>query len=377
MLCPTDGIELGPGYLGPLNLERMLFEFEGPRSYTALDNEGELLYLHQCGESGDTWQYFVVPFSESLLSDLEEGRIDLRTALEQPRLWIANIGADGVKNVVRVGNRIAIANYLPVSGTMLYPELEPLLSVRSIGEGLELENATLGLLHTVLENIREALKILAEFAIGDNQKLGQPRKATRRYYDLPVTLQSGSIRVNVFQPSNVQEANFETDDVWRRMELLLQRGLAEISRFEEPDFKTADDDLRVAMQAVQKLAPSTNGVVEKIEISGRLASRIDSFTPIEITREKAVALRKRLRRGSESQPSLVTKQGYISELDRDGATCMLRDNNGTTILKLSFAEQFFDEVKESFDSEQRVEIVAEITPPITMNNLLALTFLPD
>jgi hypothetical protein len=96
MIWEPKGKELPPDFLGPLAVERVLFEYEGPRSFTARDPAGELLFAHQCGEADEFWRYAVVPFSDQLLKALEEGRVDLVSALGQPRFWLVDIGQGGV-----------------------------------------------------------------------------------------------------------------------------------------------------------------------------------------------------------------------------------------------------------------------------------------
>lgn len=125
MLWPIEEPAIDTAHFGTLKPERVLFEFEGPRTFIARDAARALLLLHQCGESEHVWRYFVVPFSESLLAQLEEGRIDLRTALDQPRLWVADLNPSGVLNLFQIQDRTAVEPYLPVPGTMLFPEIEP------------------------------------------------------------------------------------------------------------------------------------------------------------------------------------------------------------------------------------------------------------
>ena len=259
---------------------------------------------------------------------------------------------------------------------MLFPELEPLLSVRSTGVQVELGRATLGVLRTALDNVRGALKTLAEFATGAVRQPGQPSAKTRRYYDLPALIQAGSVRVSVLPEANTQPKLFDTDETWQRMEALLRRGFHEVmvpnASLQEGD--AMDDELRAALQAVYQLAPPAYGPVEMTEISGRLAPYEEGGKPIAISRQMRATLRQRLRLETEPQPQLLRERGFISELDREESTCHLRDKDGNTIRKLSFEEPYFDEVKEAFDSQREVTIVSEFTHASDTADLLALTF---
>lgn len=372
MLWEPKGNSVESTFLGLLEPERVLFEYEGPRSFLARDQSGELLFAHQCGESDDVWRYAVVPFSDALTAALEEGRLDLRTALEQPRLWLVDIGQGGrIQRCVRSLLSDVPETCLPVLGVMLYPELEPLLTVRSVGKNVELGKASLGLLRTSLDNTRNALKTLATYVLGEAQKSGQPSRKTRKYYDLPAQLLAGSVRVCVFASVDPQKRMFdEADETWVRMQTLLQLGLDEIGKPTTNTFTPLDNDLRAALQAVYCLAPPAYGPVESTEVSGCLVRT--SNTARVISRAARVTLRARLQVGMEQKPEIVEAQGIISELDREEATCLLRDSAGTTLHKISFDEKLSDEVKDAFDSGREVKIAGQIIPPITVVELLAV-----
>ena len=327
MLWEPKGKLLEPIFLGSLESERVLFEYEGPRTFLARDQHGDLLFAHQCGESDDVWRYAVVPFSDELAAALEAGRLDLRSALEQPRFWLVDIGQGGQpQRCVRSSLSDVPETCLPKSGVMLYPELEPLLAVRSVGKNVDLGKATLGLLRTSLDNARNALKTLATHVLGDAQKSGQPSRKTRKYYDLPAQLLAGSVRVCVFASADPQTKMFdESDETWTRMQKLLQLGLDEIGKPPTTTVSSPDNELRAALQAVYCLAPPAYGPVESTEVSGRLI-RI-SGNPRVISRPVREALRTRLQLASEKKPEIVEAQGFISELDREEATCLLRDNS--------------------------------------------------
>jgi len=90
-----NGRQLPPEFLGDLEAEQVLVEYEGVRSFTARGRAGELLFVHQCGEGDGIWRYAVVPLTESALEALTRGRLDLRSALSQPRFWIVDMRIDG------------------------------------------------------------------------------------------------------------------------------------------------------------------------------------------------------------------------------------------------------------------------------------------
>lgn len=378
MLWQTDGPVISTEFLGTLIPERVLFEYEGPRTFLARDNVGELLFAHQCGETESNWRYAVVPFSDRLVEELEQGRLDLRSALDQPRFWLVDIGAGWkLDRCVRSSLKAIPETCLPQAGIMLYPEFEPLLAVRFKGRPVEVGQATLGLLRGALDNVRESLKTLATFATGEVSKRGQPSAKTRKYYDLPALLLGGSIRVVVLPERDPQKQLFELDNVWQRMESLLQRGLEEVAKSPGEDQASVDSDpeLLVALRAVYLLSPPANGPVEATEISGRLALHNDGGKPVTLNKNIRVSLGKRLRLERENQPRVIDEEGYITELDKEEATCKLRDAQGATIQRLSFEEKFFEEIKAAFDSDRRVRVIAELPPPFEIADVVSLTFI--
>jgi hypothetical protein len=134
MMWKLDGQELDPKFLGSLEPERVLFEYEGPRSYVARDAAGGLLFAHQCGEAADRWRYAVVPFSTELLDALESGQLDLRSALGQPWLWIVDIGEKGHPvRCVRSSLSAIPEECLPRPGVMLYPDHDPAPEIFPVG----------------------------------------------------------------------------------------------------------------------------------------------------------------------------------------------------------------------------------------------------
>lgn len=377
MLWEAKGSECSPESIGSMIPERVLFEYEGPRTFLSRDPDGELLLAHQCGESDAVWRYVVVPFSDRLVAEIEEGRLDLHAALDQPRLWIADIGSGG--KVIRCVKSTLLAvpeKCLPRSGVMLYPEHEPLLSVRSTGRNVEMGKATLGELRASLDNVRWSLKTLAEAAKGDVRRRGQPSAATRRYYDLPALLLVGSVRVVVLPEQDPQRHLFELDEVWQKMADILQRGL-QVAFSPESDVPSDKDDpeLAAAIEAVYALSPPAHGHIDRTEITGRLAPQSSNTTPVVITREMRASIRQRLLRESESVPEYVQETGQISELDLEESTCHLRDMDGQTLRKLSFEDGFFDDIKQAFDSQQAVRVVAEVPQHGDTSFVLAVTFL--
>ena len=164
----------------------------------------------------------------------------------------------------------------------------------------------------------------------------------------------------------------DTDDVWQRMEELLDRGLGQINSLNGTSEGEADHDLQVAFKAIEYLAPPSWGAVEKTEISGRLVS---TRPPMLIDRPVRAAIRQRLRQPDDKTPEIIETNGTISELDKQEATCKLRDDQGTTLYQLSFDEKLYEEVKDALDTGREVRIAARTIPSTSVAELLAVEFL--
>jgi hypothetical protein len=361
-----SGKQLPPDFLGDLQPEDVLVDYEGPRSFTARDRSGELLFAHQCGESDDIWRYAIVPFSESRLAELTHGRLDLWSALSQPRLWIVDITVDGsVVSCVSTSLNEIPETCRPHRGVMLYAEHEPLLSLRAIGHHVEMGRANLGVLREQLDSMRTGLRCLAEAALGLPPAKGPPSKQTRGYYDLPALMLAGSVQVSVYPPADPQGKLFDFDDTWSRMASLLEWGLRQLDGNHEDDEapEINQQTQEAVIKAVYALAPPARGNVKETEISGQLLR--PSRLSYRLGRRARFELSQRLRLVHEAPPewNVVQNEGYITELDLEEGTCLLRDKEGNTIEKLQFVdeitlsdESLFEDVKEAFDSGHRVAI---------------------
>src|SRR5437660_483211 len=81
--------------LGSLEPTEVLYEFSGePLTFVAHDPDAELLLVHSLCASERTSRYIVSALDARILRELKGGRIDLVTALRQPRCWLADLADD-------------------------------------------------------------------------------------------------------------------------------------------------------------------------------------------------------------------------------------------------------------------------------------------
>jgi hypothetical protein len=122
------GRKIQSSELGLIEPEEILFEFGGePLTFVARDPSGDLLLAHSLCVFDRTSRYLVSAVDERILGDLKSGRLELRSALRQPRCWVVDVQEDAaVRALWQVDFDSVPQDVLPRPGTMLTPELESL-----------------------------------------------------------------------------------------------------------------------------------------------------------------------------------------------------------------------------------------------------------
>jgi len=122
MMGPIKGKAVDPAQFSPFHPAKVLFDLDGPRSFTFIPADGELYWAHWFDESESGVRYFVVPFSPAILARLETGRCTIREALEQPNLCVLDVDNEGVPAAAtRTTLEDLPADELPLAGTLLVP----------------------------------------------------------------------------------------------------------------------------------------------------------------------------------------------------------------------------------------------------------------
>lgn len=128
----VPGTTVDPSQFSPLRPLKVLYEFDGPKTFTFRDQDGELCLAHWCDEEEGAARLIAVAFSNRLLAKLEQGIISVRDALEQPRAWILDEDPAGI---VRAAWRVDVADLpedvLPKPGALLTPVLERALKAET------------------------------------------------------------------------------------------------------------------------------------------------------------------------------------------------------------------------------------------------------
>jgi hypothetical protein len=113
------------GLFKPLQPVEILYDFEGPRTFTHNDSAGELCLAHWCDADKEINRFIIVPFTGNLVYKLKTGEITLREALNQPRVWVLDLTHRGdIREAWSVNLADLPGDVLPKARTMLWRSLE-------------------------------------------------------------------------------------------------------------------------------------------------------------------------------------------------------------------------------------------------------------
>lgn len=121
----------------PFEAVEVLYDFDGPRTFSHHDRNAQLCLAHWCDADNDYNRFIVVPITDVLIQVLKIGAITLRDAIDQPRLWILDIAHCGkVHEAWKVSLANIPADVLPKPGTMLWASLERSITVKPLTKSL-------------------------------------------------------------------------------------------------------------------------------------------------------------------------------------------------------------------------------------------------
>ncbi len=364
------GSRVDNGLFEPFKPVEILYDFDGPRTFTHRDKDAQLCLAHWCDEDGDATRFIVVPFSEKLTERLKQGELTLRDALDQPRAWVVDISpkSDALRTWL---TRIADIpdDILPYMGTMLLPSLEPLISLRAVGVDIQEGRVPGSVVRGLVEGVQKAVKLLAEYVLEQPTQTGRPSALLKRMFDLPTQrLAFGSFEIAFRSPlsgppelfKEVTATAIEQEaTILQKIGTLLQTGLDWLhsqDALKRPAGPASDpEESRVILQAIKSISPSSQGPLREVEIQGTLVR--SPVHPIRLTRE----MRKRATTALSALPpggeKFLRLTGRIRELDKDSRTFTLREIEGeNTARECTFEEEFLEDVLQALDEEYRVNV---------------------
>ena len=207
----------------------------------------------------------------------------------------------------------------------------------------------------VIDGAMHTMKTLIEHVLDVSASEGRPTDRLRRYYDLPTRrFVFGSFEATFGEPIAAGEQALlpEEQRALDRAAQLLQRGVAAVqSAAPEGDELSPDPDLAVALDALSGLLPPGSGIIEAVQIGGRLVGAARA----SLSREHGARARRYLRRARpQSEP--VQVRGSIRELDKDAMTFIVRSHDLSQSWPCRFSSALRDDVFTAFAEDTPVAV---------------------
>ena len=362
--------------LGSLTPREPLFEFEGEYlTFVAGDPNDDLLLVHNLCVSEGVSRYLVSPVDARILGELKAGRLDIYSALRQPRCWITDLVADDssehpwrIEALYLVDFDSIPKDYLPRPGAMITPDLDPLFRLRLIGSGVGPGKTSAADVRMAAQAAESGLRGLARVALDEKKKAGQVPRDIRHYSDLPYQYsRAASFEIAFGRPRDTFPS--VDDEVFDEMGRLLERGLKAL-RANGDDLApveglNAEQTLQL-FEAIKALTPPTRGGVERVEVGGGLIDGVAG--PKTLTRDDRIRTVQRIKAARKAPrreaPFRVT--GVIEEADQGTSSFTLRQVEpqdapvpGRTEIPFRFEDHLYDAVMDAFNSLERMVVVGE------------------
>ena len=366
----------------PFEPSEVLYEFDGPRIFSLNDAEGELNLAYWSDQDQQVSRYVVVPTTANILAALQQGSISVFDALKQPRCWLCDVTHEGELSACqRVDFEALPRDSLPAVGTMLLPTLEPLLTLRAVGDEIIPGQIPGSVIRACVEGVQKAFKVLSEYVLGQTPQAGRPDEFLRRLFDLPTQrVAFASFEISFRMP--IEESNLFTAsgdkspaaETLEQVGTLLNKGLNWLATAagEEGVYSPDNpDEGAVVLRALKELTPSSQGSIEQLELKGQLIG--PRTVPLVLQRAARQRVNAAIRsRALEPQP--VDLEGRIRELDKDRLSFELREITGTTqYQRFVFDEELLEEVFQAFQDDVRVKVAGRTFPVKNLAYALALS----
>lgn len=367
----------------PFEPADVLYEFDGPRIFTLRDAEGELNLAYWSDENGEAFRYVVVPTTARILAALKKGSVSVFDALNQPRSWLCDTNHQGVlTECQRVDFDAIPRDSLPAIGTMLLPSLEPLLTLRAIGDDIVPGQIPASVIRTCVEGVQKTFKFLSEYVLGQEPQAGRPDEFLRRLFDLPTQrVAFASFEISFRMP--IEERNLFTatgekspeTETLEQVGALLNKGLKWLTTAAGEEGVYSPDDPEegaVLLRALKELTPSSQGSIDRLELRGQLIGL--RARPLVLERSSRRRVNNAIsNRSLEPQP--VDLEGRIRELDKDRLSFELReiDGSGSQSQRFVFDEEILEDVFQAFQDNVRVRVAGRTFPVKNVAYALALS----
>ncbi|NOY93918.1 MAG: hypothetical protein GXP55_22270 [Deltaproteobacteria bacterium] len=327
----------------------ILYEAEEPIVFTLRTAMGDRLLAYLADATATARWLIMAPCSEQLLTDLKQGRLPLRDALDASWTWLGKLDNDDHwEGAWAVRLEDVSQDHLPAAGAMLLPEHQPVLSTRAVGAMLAPAKTPASVVAYMADAPRKALKVLLEADL-DLTGQGRPSDLLRSLYDLPIQRMAyGSFEISFGMPAGLLD-----EPSLKRSVELLQRGLrwaaTEASDDSAPLDAGSDQQRDALLRAVKLLTPPSTGYIERIDVGGRWLQQ-----PVVLTRRSRKRVLAELRQTTTERVGRV--EGRLREFDKDNFTFILRETGDGADVPGVFDDSLYDELLDYFTNDDRVII---------------------
>lgn len=356
----VSGASVGTDEFRDIEPNEVLYDFDGPRIFTASTPLGELLF-YLADEQDGICRHVAAPTNPRILGKLKSGVLSVRQALDQPWVWVVDAGYDGVPVAAWKGTLADIpGDALPQPGVMLWPELEPVFALRAIGDDLAEGQVPASVIRQVVDGAMTALKKISSQIFDTARAQGRKANIYRQFYDLPAqgfayNSFEVAFRLPVQKQRDISE-EAEADD-W-------DKGFEEIGSSLEhalewataPDAEDKPHGLGIAfLEALEKLVPPQRGVVKAVELRGRIFR--GGRRHYRLTREASKKVRGALSQARITRERLCQVSGLVREFDKDNFSFTLRETDDGKEHFCTFLPELYDEVNEVFGGDLRIAVM--------------------
>ena len=362
-------MSLWPVHLRPWlgqNLRRVaplevLAELDEPLTFTFNDESGALLLAHLCSHDENILRYIVAPTTRQIVDQLKSGARAIFGALDQPMVWLMDVGIDAAVTDVWVGTLGGLPpRVLPAPDVMLYAHLEPMIRLRATGPLITPGSLPARVVKSLVGGAENSVRWLTNYVTGRDQA-GRPPEAHRTLYQLQAQQFAFRSFEIAFRPVDPTSGQLVQDpratEVVREVERLLAIGLQWVLTGE-----MATDNLeerQAILEAVKELSPPQGSPIERVEVSGRVVPSLEpSGSPklTKNTRQLAGSAIGDMRRG-KALPEYVVRAGRVGAVDRDNGKVTVRNTTEHDIT-FDFEPDFLDDVLDALNTQANVSTVA-------------------
>ena len=347
-------------FLGDLKPVEVLYELDAPRIFTSLDKDSKPILLVQSDESATLQRFLVINLSDKILNGLKSGAITLHEGLEQPRLWIVDVDYENNIEGVWLSDLCNIpADRRPNESAMLWPTLQPELTIRIHHDEAKLGSVRTNLIQNTVERAKKSLRIVADHVAtiipegADLLKEIINPPAQRFAYN------SFEASFKMPQPKNDAQRDFID-----KFNACFASGFKDIQLIDDDDPESINNlgntlsphDRLSTLAALKELAPSAHHPIKQIEVSGTL---VNMKIPVVFTQKSYKMLREYIVK-SEGEDIMIQATGKILECDRGKYLFELREIQSSDLdsdsIKCQYESNIEDEILSAFNESYDVKV---------------------